>query len=297
MKDTVVRQIGLGHVADLVQVDYVDGDVAFVADVRRLLAEDMSVRVGMYMIVLCKTGKLHVELNTAENVLGADEVMLLLPHDLVNYAVPTPDFSGFAMCLSHRFVTENFLNCTFWKYFSQVLIKRTACVTGNIFGRLHLYGQLLAGLREPAGAAYRRDIVFCLVKSVVFELLAGIETLRKVEAGDTGSRPNSLFRRFMKLLSSRAVKKRPVIWYAKELCVTPKYLSGACKTVSGRTAFDWINEYVMIDIRHYLKDTDLTIKEVASVLDFPNLSFFGKYCRQHFGCAPMELRRRLRDVD
>ncbi|MGN0221392.1 MAG: helix-turn-helix domain-containing protein, partial [Prevotella sp.] len=56
----------------------------------------------------------------------------------------------------------------------------------------------------------------------------------------------------------------------------------------------WINEYMMKDIRHLLKDTDKSVKEIAETLDFPNISFFGKYCRRCFGCSPRELRRRLR---
>lgn len=36
-----------------------------------------------------------------------------------------------------------------------------------------------------------------------------------------------------------------------------------------------------------------SIKEVADYLDFPNISFFGKYVRKHVGCSPKEYRRRL----
>jgi AraC-like DNA-binding protein len=67
-----------------------------------------------------------------------------------------------------------------------------------------------------------------------------------------------------------------------------------CKQVSGKTALDWINEYVLIDVRHWLKNSDKSVKEVADLLDFPNLSFFGKYCRSHLGMSPLKYRKELR---
>lgn len=90
------------------------------------------------------------------------------------------------------------------------------------------------------------------------------------------------------------VKPRTVSWYAEQLYVTPKHLSTVCKQVSGRTAFEWINEYVTIDIRNLLKNTNKPIKEIVDMLRFPNTSFFGSYCRKHFGMPPMEYRNHLR---
>lgn len=48
------------------------------------------------------------------------------------------------------------------------------------------------------------------------------------------------------------------------------------------------------DIRYWLKNSNKTVKEIADMLEFPNLSFFGKYCRTRFGLSPTEYRRQLR---
>ena len=37
--------------------------------------------------------------------------------------------------------------------------------------------------------------------------------------------------------------------------------------MSGKTAYYWINEYVEIDIRYWLKNTNKTIKEIANILN------------------------------
>ena len=50
---------------------------------------------------------------------------------------------------------------------------------------------------------------------------------------------------------------------------------------------------VLTDVRYQLKYSQKSIKEIADYLDFPNISFFGKFVRRHVGCSPKEYRRRL----
>ena len=77
---------------------------------------------------------------------------------------------------------------------------------------------------------------------------------------------------------------------ACKLCISPKYLTAVCKKNSGKTANEWITEQVLEDIRYYLRQTDLSIKQICDRLGFPNPSFFGKYVKDHFGMTPMEFR-------
>jgi len=100
----------------------------------------------------------------------------------------------------------------------------------------------------------------------------------------------SHFQRFLDLLHSSQVKHRTVEAYASELCISPKYLTAICKKNSGKTTNQWIREQVLEDIRYYLCQTDLSIKQISDRLGFPNPSFFGKYVKQHFGMTPVDFR-------
>lgn len=84
-----------------------------------------------------------------------------------------------------------------------------------------------------------------------------------------------------------------VSFYADKLNVTPKYLSAVCKEISGHTASDIINQYVVKDVEALLKRSGRSIKEVANELMFPNLSFFGKYVKKHLGVSPKQYREKL----
>ena len=65
-----------------------------------------------------------------------------------------------------------------------------------------------------------------------------------------------------------------------------------CKQLTGKTASAWINEYVVRDVTRLLKYSDLSIKEIALKLDFPNVSFFGKYVKNQLGLPPSEYRKK-----
>ncbi len=85
-------------------------------------------------------------------------------------------------------------------------------------------------------------------------------------------------------------KPHEVAYYADKLSISPRYLANLCKAVSNKSAKEWINEYMMNDVRRYLIGTDLSIKEVASRTLFTNFSFFSKTVKHYFGKAPLELR-------
>jgi len=107
------------------------------------------------------------------------------------------------------------------------------------------------------------------------------------------TRADNIFRDFIALLSTQNPRPRFCHWYADRLCISEKYLSTICQRVSGKTASHWINEAIADDIRRLLRRSDITIKEISVQLDFPNLSFFGKFTKAHLGMSPTTYRKKL----
>lgn len=66
-----------------------------------------------------------------------------------------------------------------------------------------------------------------------------------------------------------------------------------CKQISGERPSTLIDRYVVRDIDHLMKYTRKSIKEIACELDFPNLSFFGKYVKKHRGASPKAYREKM----
>lgn len=106
------------------------------------------------------------------------------------------------------------------------------------------------------------------------------------------SRREQLTRSFFDLMLNSYMSERRVTYYADRLCVTPKYLSAAVKSVTGHTVQEWINEALVVEAKRCLLSSDTTVLQIAELLSFPSASSFIRFFRQHSGLTPAAYRRR-----
>lgn len=280
------------------EMKYKDDGIAIYTDIRQLPFAEHAIRLDMFAIAVCIKGKIQVELNAETYTIHQNEVLVFKSNDVISDCMASPDFDGAVLFLSQRYLMEQISESDLWNSALRLLKSPVIHVTEASIHLFILYGKILQEKMEQEPMPFRKEIITSVVKAILYELL----TNTVAESKDTpdcklqlDKAGNMLFKRFIELLAGSRVKPRSVTWYADTLCITPKYLSTVCKEVTGKTASCWINEYVLIDIRHWLKNSNKTIKEIADLLEFPNISFFGKYCRAHFGVSPKELRKRLRE--
>lgn len=143
---------------------------------------------------------------------------------------------------------------------------------------------------------YRNDSIGYLLTSV-FYLIGGMlkKRLDAVDENDEkapSTRHKRVFESFIELVEKHHNMERSVCFYADKLCITPKYLSSIVKNVSGFSAPDIINKYVILEAQHLLRHTDMSVKEISDLLNFPNQSFFYKYFKTHTGLTPNSYRQK-----
>ena len=142
---------------------------------------------------------------------------------------------------------------------------------------------------------FHHEVVHAILQAILFDYLEKmLADVPVIETEGITNQKSALFKRFLELLTTRHVKHQLVDTYAQELCVSPNYLTKVTREVSGKTALEWIREYTEADVRYYLLNTDLSVKEIAEELGFPNLPFFGKFCRRAFGLSPNEFRKQMK---
>ncbi len=133
------------------------------------------------------------------------------------------------------------------------------------------------------------EILHALVRAFSYTVIAIMQAYRKNDdekKHDAVLRSQQLFSKFMALLKLHHTAERGVKFYADRLCLTPNYLSGVIKQYSGKSATQWINEYVTLEAKIMLRNTDLSIKEIAYQLHFVTQSAFGKYFKLQTGMGP-----------
>lgn len=291
-----IRQIDFEKMKDLGDVEYMDDGVAFHSNFWEIPVENGLIKMNMLTIVACHKGKMQVEINTVKYTIKNNEALVCRPNDLIDNCMLSPDFNGAILCLSRKGIVEQFALTNLWDKAFKIAENPVIFVNEESMRMFDLYGSVLRAKLQMKQSPYYHEIITSLIKACLYELLANVKGRESdIHGGRLITQGEVLFKQFVDLLVNTEVKPRNVSWYADHLCITPKYLSTICKQVSGKTALYWINEYVLNDIRYWLKSSNRTIKEIADQLDFPNLSFFGKYCRAHFGMSPTEYRRKLRE--
>lgn len=141
---------------------------------------------------------------------------------------------------------------------------------------------------------FQKGLILNEVRNFIMEL-SDIE-IRKVATSSENFKVNhleSLAIRFMQLLVEKCRMWHEVSDYSTELCVTSVYLSRTIKSFSGQTAMDWINKARIAEAKILLRKPDVTVQEVAEMLNFSDQSAFGKFFKKHTGKSPVEYKRQL----
>ena len=110
------------------------------------------------------------------------------------------------------------------------------------------------------------------------------------ESESKKNRQEIIFGKFITLLAQYHMSERSVTFYAEQLCITPKYFSSLVKKLSGKSAAQWIDNYVILEAKNLLKYSDMSIQEIAYRLNFSTQSFFGKYFKHQTGLSPTQYR-------
>lgn len=94
------------------------------------------------------------------------------------------------------------------------------------------------------------------------------------------------FQSFSSLIEKHLSKSRSADFYAKELTITYKHLNIICKELVNKTAKTVIDEFVILQAKRSLINSNLKIVELAYKLGFEDPTNFSKYFKKHTGLTP-----------
>jgi len=280
-----------------VQIGYSDNDIVVVDSIQQF-TETSTAHVSMNAIVICTSGKVQAQMNGIQMELHKNQVAIIPQNVTVTDVMVSPNFDLKGMFLTNR-ILQSFLREKMSIWNDMMYIHRHHIVTmdeNEILFYTHFYDMLTLAIAKGKDNPLHTDVIQSLLRSAILGLCGAMKMTLPSDDGQPSTINPQIstsmvhFQRFLNLLHANEVKRHTVEAYASELCISPKYLTAVCKKNSGKTANEWITEQVLEDIRYYLKQTDLSIKQICDRLGFPNPSFFGKYVKDHFGMTPMQLR-------
>lgn len=288
-----IQPITLKDLNHHVKVDYLDEDIAVIIN-NQFVPQLNLIRLDAVLMLICTKGTLIVSQNTGEHTLQTNDVMYVTPNALTQNIIGSDNLECWGICLSTQ-MTKRFLgpNNDLRDKFFYLTKNPVYHIRPKDMSILEEYKKLLLLRIDASENPFQKGIMISLAYSVFYELLANLNECNITVEKTLVRQGDILFKKFIELILAQEVKVRSVSYYADKLFVTTKYLSAVCKQVCGKTAFNLINELVMEDITELLEYSEKSIKEIADELEFPNISFFGKYIKSHTGMSPTEYRKYL----
>lgn len=252
----------------------------------------LPVRVESLLICLCTAGEINLTIDLKECPLKRDTLLVLHPNSFITDLEATPDSEVLIVACS-RNVVENVLPklTDLLPLLFDTRIQHSLSLNEEEAVMIRNCIDVIRNRLNSPDSPFKRPKMICLLQCMLYEMMEIQHKHASATPPVRKSRREEIMARFLIAVTENFRHERHVTYYANLLCITPKHLSAVVKDISGRTAGEWIDSYVIMEAKVMLLSTDCTIQEIASRLNFANQSFFGKYFKHLTGISPSDYRK------
>ncbi len=291
MEKVNIQDVNVNRAKILGASGYIEDDILLLDKLNEAPIPREPRRMNMIVVALCLKGKAQYTIDTQEQLVRKNDVLIISERHVMDNFMASPDLEGLAIILSARFfrdVIQNVSDISSLFLFSKnhPVINFTQKEADVFISYFNLIKQKMTDTDN----LFRRDVVRSLMLAMFYDLSNVIYRTRQ-SSDNRQTRADIIFTKFIHLVEGNYKRERRVGWYAEQLCITPKYLSETVKQVSRLTPNEWIDNYVILEIRVLLKNSTRSIKEIAMEMNFPNQSFLGKFFKERVGMSPSEYRK------
>ena len=250
------------------------------------------------VIFFITEGRAQLEYDGNVVQLQKNDLFLYMVHSTATNFMASSDFN----CRQIWFGRGELFNIDIYKQISvadmsNLKLNPVVHLNGDDLKLCDTYFQLLRDRMKFSTSVLTPNIVRSLLGTMLLEMLSIMRRNSEQMAEEVQHEEinSSLHKKrivddFIRLVEESDGRIRRVDEFASQLNITPKYLSIIVKEVMNRRPSNYIQLYTLKAIERRLRFTDMTMQEIANDLNFPNPSFFGKFCKEHLGMTPLEYR-------
>lgn len=245
-------------------------------------------------ILICTSGSAIVSTNFQRQVMKKGDATILF-YDIVFETIRVSEsFSALYISLPNEAIESTMYKMTsisFWDFMYAYPICHTS---EQQYELLYSWYQQTKWIIEEYNPEYRLS----LLSNNFYNLLMGVENEVKkitVTMNDQVKKDRGwiILRKFAVLLSEYCHISRDVKFYADKLCITPDYLYKLTQKGMEMSPKGIIDQQIIIEIKTYLTNTDLSVKNIAAKLHFDDSSYMCRFFRRLTGFSPTEYRNKI----
>lgn len=244
-------------------------------------------KTSFYVCCICSSGESRGRINLLPYTLKSLSMSINIPGQIIEHKSMSPDFNGICILMSSEFVSSLGLPYNFQTYMS-VQETPILSLTKNQYNAMISYCnmvQRIISINHPNKMEIIKHLTCAFFYGIGHYFHITNESIKL-------SNEEIIMQDFLKLVQQNYRQERKVLFYADALHLSASYVSTVIKNTSGKTASEWINDYVALEAKYLLKFTNMTIQQISDKLNFPSQSFFGKYFKRQIGISPKEYRNK-----
>lgn len=242
-------------------------------------------------IYFCHNGWAHVTIDLKDYEIVPNTQLVLLPGTIIRINGSSSDFTASFFGFPKEMFREACLRFEpiFFRFIKEhpcyvLPEENTGAIRGLIRATTAIYND-----RENR---FRNQIAKNHLQSFMLDIYDKCYRYFDKHEIEGGSRQDKIFKNFVALVHENCISQREVTFYANKLCISTKYLTGICRSVTGDSAKKIIDDFAILEIKVLLQSTDLTMQDIADQLGFPDQSYLGRYFKRHEGISPREYQNK-----
>jgi AraC-like DNA-binding protein len=250
-----------------------------------------SFRIDFYAFCICLAGNIELEIDNNTYNLNQNGFLISAPSTIIKFKKVSKDFRMKLLFFSKDFLLKNIANpfiidkMNLFRYGSYNILE------ADIQQAVPLYAFLdYLKIKTSIKGKFTEEII----RTIIFNLLLEIAEIVSLEGGDSKEnkkKKKELFLKFDELVKENILLYKDVGFYAKQLCISDKYLIEVVKKATGKTPHQIIDEALLKEAYVMLGNPGYSITQIADLLQFSSVSAFGRFFKKYASISPTEYRR------
>lgn len=171
---------------------------------------------------------------------------------------------------------------SFWQFSGEPLVEVNENIQQPI---INILGRLLFEYET------NKSLNTNLITAYLLTLFTELSVFQKAQVNLPKNAALRVTEKYKNLLSQHIYKTNKVADYASMLAITPDHLNKCVKVTIGRTSQELLADMIILEAKVLLKQTNLSISEIAFRFSETNPSDFTRFFKGKTGASPKEFRK------
>lgn len=240
------------------------------------------------LAIICLRGRARFRIRLRDYDIRRGSYLLIGANDPFYIAEKTEDFRIDVVRAGDSIFDLSYDDVLKQRLEKLIIQKPTNIINNKKLLMFHIIHSYLKVMIKERNDFYRDMIIFEYVKIFLYEACHIMDDTQS--EGTPKNKERNITAHFFHLVENRYKENRKVEDYAERIGISAKHLAYVIKKTTGKYPSEWLENYVLLESKKLLRNTDLSVQEISYDLNFSTPSHFGKFFKNQTGMTPKKFR-------